>query len=544
MKKVSTPIALLLAGLFAASSFGQTPNPDAPRGGGGPVPSLAPAPGTDKRQVKEGISKQLPTAAEAIEIRKDRGMFLGDYNRNNVRPAEKNLPVTWNLATGENILWSQPVGSQSYGGPVVAGGKILVGTNNEGRRNPKLGNDRGVVMAFDAADGKFLWQSTHEKLPETKLHDWPLQGVCSSPAVEGNRVYYVSNRAQVMAVDLDGFRDGENDGPYKDEKETSEIDADIVWVYDMMAELDVFPHNLAASSPLVIGDLLYVTTGNGVDEGHANIPSPLAPSFIAINKKTGELVWEDASASRNILHGTWSNASYGVIKGRQQLIVPNGNGWIYAVDPLTGEHLWQFDANPKDAIWRLGGSGTRNYLIAAGVIAGDKVYIGMGQDPEHGEAPGHFYAIDATGSGDMTEKGKVWHRGGKDFNRTIASAVIDNGIVYAADLSGFLYAMDANTGELFWKHDNFAAIWGSPIVADGKVYIGDEDGDVAVLQTGKTLKLLAENNMGSSVYTTPNFQDGVMYVLTRNRLVAIKNGAKSEPVKAGAHVTSSGSAID
>lgn len=542
MKNASTLVLVLLAGGIAVSSVVRYDGQEPARGGA--VPSMAPAPGADKRQPKEGISKPLPSAAEAAEVRKDRGMFLGNYNRNNVRTGEKNLPVKWDLSTGENILWSQPVGSQSYGGPVVAAGKILVGTNNEGRRNPKLGNDRGVVMAFNAADGKFLWQATHEKLPETKLHDWPLQGVCSSPAIEGDRVYYVSNRAQVVAVDIEGFHDGENDGPYKDEKETSEIDADIVWVYDMMAEVDVFPHNLAASSPLVIGDLVYVTTGNGVDEGHANIPSPLAPSFLVLNKKTGELVWEDASPSRHILHGTWSNATYGVIKGRQQVIFPGGNGWVYSMDPLTGEHLWQFDANPKDSVWRLGGAGTRNNLIAAGVIEGDRVYIAVGQDPEHGEAPGHLYAIDATKSGDVTESGKVWHRGLKDFNRTIASTVIENGIVYAADLSGFLYALDANTGELFWKHDNFAAIWGSPLVADGKVYIGDEDGDIAVLQTGKTMKVLAENNMGSSVYTTPNVEDGVIYVLSRNRLVAIKNGAKSEPVKAGAHVVSSGSAID
>jgi outer membrane protein assembly factor BamB len=537
MNKASLSIFLLAGGL-AAASFAQQPDPNAPRGGGGPVPSMAPAPGTDKRTVKPGISTKLPTAAEAAEVRKDRGMFLGNMNRNNVRPAEKNLPTEWNLQTGQNILWSQPVGSQSYGGPVVAAGKVIVGTNNEGRRNPALGNDRGVVMAFNAADGKFLWQSTHEKLPETKLHDWPLQGVCSSPAVEDGKVYYVSNRAEVVAVDLEGFHDGENDGPYKDEKDKGEFAADILWIYDMMAEADVFPHNLAASSPLIVGDLLYVATGNGVDEGHANIPSPLAPSLMAFNKKTGELVWEDASASRNTLHGTWSNATYANAKNRPQIIFPAGNGWVYSMDPLTGEHLWQFDANPKDAVWRLGGSGTRNYLVAAGVVAGDAVYFAVGQDPEHGEAPGHFYAVDVTGSGDVTGKA-LWHRGGKDFNRTIASAVVHDGIVYAADLSGFVYAFDAKTGQEYWKHDNFAAIWGSPMVADNKVFLGDEDGDLAILATGKTMKVLNEINMGSSIYTTPNVQDGVLYVLTRNRLVAIKAGAKSEPVKAGAQAASS-----
>ena len=148
-------------------------------------------------------------------------------------------------------------------------------------------------MAFRASDGEFLWQATHDKLPAGRVNDWPLQGICSTPYVEGDRVYYVSNRGEVVAADPDGFRDGKNDG-VQDETLKTEIDADILWRYDMIKELDVFPHNLAAGSPLVVGDIVFVVTGNGVDEGHINIPSPLAPSFIAVNKNTGKLVWENA----------------------------------------------------------------------------------------------------------------------------------------------------------------------------------------------------------------------------------------------------------
>ena len=152
-------------------------------------------------------------------------------------------------------------------------------------------------MAFRADDGEFLWQATHDKLPAGRVNDWPMQGVCSTPAVEGDRVYYISNRAQVVAADLEGFADGENDG-WGEEKFRGENDADIIWAYDMIAELDVFPHNLAAGSPLLVGDLIYATTGQGVDEGHVNIPSPLGPSFVAVDKNTGELVWESALPAR------------------------------------------------------------------------------------------------------------------------------------------------------------------------------------------------------------------------------------------------------
>ena len=152
------------------------------------------------------------------------------------------------------------------------------------------------------------------------------------------------------------------------------------------------------------------------------------------------------------------------------------------------------------------------------MIHDDKVYIGVGQDPEHGEAPGHFWVIDATGSGDVTDTHVVWRRGGEDFYRTMSTAAIQDGIVYIPSLSGFLHALDAQTGEHFWTHDTFAAVWASAFAADGKVYLGDEDGDVVVLRAGKQIEVLGEHTLGAAVYSTPVVRDGVMCILTRNRL--------------------------
>src|SRR4029453_16898382 len=211
--------------------------------------------------------------------------------------------------------------------------------------------DRGVLMAFDAADGKLLWQAAYPKLSAGRVNDWPLQGVCSTPTVVGDRLYYVSNRAELVALDTEGFLDGENDGPFTGETDKTDIDADIVWTYDMIGELDVFPHNLAASSPLVVGDLVFVTTGNGVDEGHINIPSPAAPSFIAVNKNTGKLVWEDKSPGEKILHGQWSSPSVGKIGDTVQVIIGQGDGWVRGFEAKTGKKLWEFDLNPKESVW-------------------------------------------------------------------------------------------------------------------------------------------------------------------------------------------------
>jgi len=457
----------------------------------------------------------------------EQAMFGNTWARNMVS-GEKGLPTEFDAKSGKNVLWSQPVGSQAYAGPVIHGGKVFVGTNNEGMRNPEIKGDKGVIMAFDAASGEFRWQMVHDKLRESKLHDWPLQGICSTPAIDGDRLYYTSNRAEIACLDTAGFRDGDNDGPVTDEKVQGDEGGDVIWLYDMMSELDVFPHNLAVSSPLVVGDLVFATTGNGVDEAHVNVPSPLSPSFVAVNKNTGKLVWENADPGEHTLHGTWSNPTYGVVKGRAQVLFPGGDGWLYSFEPETGKLLWKFNCNPKDAMWRLGGAGTKNNLIATAVLYDDKAYIGVGQDPEHGEAPGHFYAIDATMSGDVTDKALVWTRGGEDFNRTISTAAIKDDVVYIADLSGFLYALDAQTGEHFWTYDAFAAVWGSAFVADGKIYLGDEDGDVAVLKEGKGKggepEVLGEYNLGAAVYTTPVAHDGVLYILARNRLFALKNG--------------------
>ena len=112
---------------------------------------------------------------------------------------------------------------------------------------------------------------------------------------------------------------------------------------------------------------------------------------------------------------------------------------------------------PEGRDLKLGGAGTRNDIIAHAGDLDDKVYIGVGQDPEHGEGVGHLWGIDATRDGDVTGKAVVWHRGGDEFHRTISTVAIADGIVYAADLSGHLYALDAKTGELFWTHDAFAA---------------------------------------------------------------------------------------
>ena len=441
-------------------------------------------------------------------------MWGGTPDRNMVSNM-KGLPAEWDVKPKKNVKWVADLGSQTYGNPVVAGGMVFVGTNNELLRDPKQPGDRGVLMAFRESDGQFLWQQTHVKLESGRANDWPFQGVASSPLVENRRLYYTSNRGVVFCVDIDGFHDNENDGPVRDEKLAGPNDADVIWQFDMMEEVGSYPHNLSNSSPVVWGNLIFVSTSNGQDESHVNVPSPRAPAIIAINKETGKLVWEDNSVEDRILHGQWSTPSVGTIGGVLQVVSGQGDGWVRGYEAESGKKLWEFDTNPKDSVWPR----TRNELIATPVIYEDRVYIANGQDPEHGEGTGHLYAIDATKRGDITTTGRVWHF--EKIRRNISTAAVADGLVYVADFSGYLHCVDAKTGQLYWTHDVFAAVWGSPFVVDGKVYLADEDGDVVVMQHGKELKVLSEMNMGSAVYATVVPANGTLFVNNRSQLFAL-----------------------
>ena len=426
-------------------------------------------------------------------------MWGGTPDRNMVSPMT-GIPVSWDIKTKKNVKWMAELGSQSYGNPVVAGGQVYAGTNNELVRNPKEPGDRGVLMCFRESDGKFLWQHANVKLAAGRALDWPFQGVCSSPLVEGDRLYYVTNRCELVCLDTKGDGNG---------------GAKIVWKFDMIDEVGSSPHNMSNSSPVSYGDLLFVSTSNGQDESHVHIPSPRAPSMIAVNKKTGKLVWEVNNVGERILHGQWSSAAVGKIGDVVQVVIGEGDGWARGYEAESGKKLWEFDMNPKEAVWPK----TRNEVISTPVIFQNRVYIANGQDPEHGEGVGHLYAIDPAKRGDITQSGRIWHY--DKIRRSISTGAIYNGLLFYADFSGFLHCLDLNTGKPYWTHDMLAAVWGSPMVINGKVYLGDEDGDIVVLEAAKEKKLIGEINMGSSVYATPVPAHGVLFLMNRNQLLAI-----------------------
>ncbi len=532
------------------------------------------------------------------KITAEMNQWGGSSGRNNVAVGH-NIPTEWklgkfNLRTGEwdptgskNIKWVAKLGSQSYGNPIVADGKVFVGTNNYGgwlSRYP-ASVDLGCLLAFDIKDGKFLWQHSSEKLPTGRVHDWPQQGICSAPLVEGHHLWFVTSRGEVRCLDTEGFHDGENDGPYKEEAVTADDEADVVWDFDMMKEMGISQHNMCSCSMTDAGDLLFVNTSNGVDVEHNYIPAPDAPSFFVMDKNTKKILWTDKSPGLNILHGQWSSPTYGVLGGVPQVLFAGGDGWLRSFAPEGDGHgnaklLWKFDANPKDSFYTVSGKATRNHIIATPVIYDGLVYVAVGEDPEHGEGIGHLYCVDPTKRGDVSpelafnskdpstpiphkrlqavvkEEGDfarpnpnsavIWHYASEDTNgdgkidfeetmhRTVGTVAIKDNILYIADFSGLFHCLDAKTGKVHWVYDMLAAAWGSPLIVEDKVYVGDEDGDVAIFRHSADpnvamedgMPALGEINMGNSVYSTPIVADNVLYIANRTHLFAIEEGAE------------------
>ena len=425
-------------------------------------------------------------------------MWGGTPDRNMVSGMQ-GIPASWDIQSKKNVKWVAQLGSQTYGNPVVAGGQVYVGTNNDPARNPKEAGDRGVLMCFRESDGHFLWQHTSQKLPDSNK-DWPETGVCSAPLVEADRVYYLTNRCELVCLDAHGDGHG---------------NAKLIWKLDMIKELGVSPHNKAASSPASYGGLVFAGTSNGRDENHTRVPAAKAPSMIAVDQKTGKLAWQVNDPGDRILDGQWSSPAVGAIGGVVQVVIGEGDGWVRGYEALTGKKLWEFDTNPKDSVWPR----TRNEIVSTPVIWQNRVIIANGQDPESGQGPGHLYAIDATKRGDITATGRLWHY--DKIKRSISTGAIWNGLLFYADFTGYLHCLDVNTGQPYWTHDTLSAVWGSPMVIDGKVYLGDEDGDVLIMQAGKQEKLIATVSMGSNVYSTPVPANGTLFVTNRNQLFAI-----------------------
>ena len=450
------------------------------------------------------------------------------------------------MATTKGLKWVTRLGSQAYGTPVISQGKVYLGTNNENPFDTKFTGDRGVFLALDEKTGQMVWQFASPKLGTGKVSDWEYLGICSGGAVEGNRIYLTTNRCQVVCLDADGMKNG-NDGPFKDEAKyfstpenkieaMGDNDADIIWVFDMRDECGVFPHNITSSNVLIVDDRIYATTSNGVDWTHTNIPAPEAPSLICLDKNTGKLLGEEASGvSKRCLHCSWASPAMAEVGGKKQIIFGGGDGWTYGFDLSFKKDE---DLNIMNEIWRYDGNapeyrGTpekkKKYsdydgpseIISTPVVYKDHIYSLIGQDPEHGEGVGMLSCLNPVATGDISGKARWTYKG---INRSVSTPSIKDDIIYVADYSGLVHCLNAQTGEKYWVYDTKGHIWGSTMIVGDKLLIGNEEGELHILQTGKEMKELATIDFPGPLYATPIFANNTLYIMTMSHLYAF--GAK------------------
>ncbi len=506
------------------------------------------------------------------------GMDLG---RNMVSP-ETGLPASFQpgekstqgsgfiSGTTENVRWAVRLGSYIYGNPTVADGRVFVGTDDsilrgDARLRPSRG---GMVQCLDEATGRILWRLAtpnrgEDRLPPQAHYGQQHCGTCSSPAVVGKRVYFMSSACEIVCLDVDGMANG-NDGPFRDEGQymagpgkppvpIQPGDADIVWVCDLVNQLGVCPHDVASCSLLVDGGIVYSVTSNGVDKPHTRCLRPDAPSFIALDAKTGRvLATDDEGMGRRLWHCLWSPPSLGTVNSRKLVFFGGGDGVCYAFEALTEvprqpvhfKKVWQYDCNPPQYRLRDGqpipyyagdkrkkdspnkSDGTYlgpSQIIATPVFHEGRVYVSIGQDPMHGRGRGLLHCIDASKTGDITQSGCLWTYDG--IERTLAGVAIADGRLYAVDLPGHVHCLDAETGRLLWMYDMKAETWATPMVADGKIYLGTKN-RLVVLAAGPQPKELARISLGAPSYGTPVAANGTLFVASQSYLWAVQQGAR------------------
>src|SRR4030095_16689433 len=171
------------------------------------------------------------------------------------------------------------------------------------------------------------------------------------------------------------------------------------------------------------------------------------------------------------------------------------------------------DINPKNAKW----PHSRNSFMATPVLYDKRIYIGGGQNRESGEGAGRLCSSDPTNQGDISlelddgpgkgkpnpNSGAIWHF--DEIGRMHSNVAIHDGLVIAAGFNGFVYCLDARTGQKYWMHDMRAHVEPSPLIADGKVYLADEDGDLCILALSKEKKKIAEHSFPGGIYSSPIF---------------------------------------
>ena len=405
----------------------------------------------------------------------------------------QNLPDTWNAGTGENILWRVPVAGLAHSSPVVWGDRIFVtsavssdstatfrpGLYGDGDASADRSPQRWMLYAIDKRTGKVVWERVaHEGAPVGKRHIKSTYA-SATPATDGRIVVASFGSQGVHAYDVNGT---------------------FLWKVDL-GHLDVGAYDIPtfewgpASSPILWNGLVILQCDTQADS-----------FLLALKAETGETVWK---TPREELP-SWGTPTVAATPSGAQLVT-NASNFIRGYDPATGRELW-----------RLGGSS--KITAPTPIFAEGMFVVASGRAPER-----PIFVVRPDARGDVTlPEGKtssdavVWSRTGR--GSYMPTPLAYKGQLYVLANNGVLDAYDLRTGGEIYR-ERLAAVGNgfsaSPIAADGRIYLANEDGDIMVVSAGPAFKPVATNSMGELVMATPALSEGVMYVRTARSLFAI-----------------------
>src|SRR5580692_2931465 len=397
-----------------------------------------------------------------------RKVALGDWpdqrgpNRDGVSQ-EKNLPEKWSLA-GENLLWRVPYGGRSA--PVIMGNHLYV-QNPSGRG----ADEQERVMCLDPETGKVIWEYKFNVFQS----DAPAHRVgWASPAVdaETGNVYAFGVAATVVALSKDGKK---------------------LWDRSVGEEFGAFTtHGGRTMSPLIDGDLVIVSSPISSWGTMAN----RAHRFIAMNKRTGDIVWI-ANPGGRPYDTAYGAPMIATIAGQRLLICGIGDGGVYAMKPQTGEKVWGI------VIAKRG--------INTGVaVMGNTVVISHGDENLDSNEMGMVAAIDGSQKGEI----KTFKWKAEGFLGGFSSPIVDGDRVYQIENGSKMIAFDVVTGKELWKQQLGTVQKAPPVLADGKIYVGTESGKFFILRPhADRIEVLSEVELPISKYSCCSEEGGIEQVL-------------------------------
>lgn len=444
-----------------------------------------------KREIKLTAGERLSARLKPAPAKGSWPSFRGP-NASGIAEGQ-NLPDQWNGKSGENILWHTAIPGLAHSSPVVWGNRIFVtsavssdpkatfkpGLYGDGDASKDLSQHRWMIYALDKKSGKIVWERVaFEGEPREKRHIKATYAN-STPATDGRIVVAWFGSQGVHAYDVNGK---------------------FLWKVDL-GRIDAGAYDIptyewgTASSPIIWNDLVILQCDTQTDS-----------FMLALNAKTGETVWK---TDREEIPSWGTPTVASTSKGEE--LIANASNFIRGYDPRTGKELWRLGRSSK-------------ITAPTPIFADDVLVVVSGRGPER-----PIFVVKPGSRGDLTlPDGKtssdnvIWSRTGR--GSYMPTPLIYNGILYVLSNNGTFDAYNLKTGEELYRQrlpvigSGFSA---SPVAADGKIYLTNEDGEIIVVAAGPKFAHVATNTMGELLMATPALSDGVMYVRSANSLFAI-----------------------